>query len=368
MVTWGIISMLLTWVNNVEGLYALRFLLGAAEAGFFPGAILFLSLWTPASHRSRILSVFYVFQPLTIVIGAPLASLLIGTGGLFGLAGWRIMSFGVSVPAIVIGVIAWFYLPDRPATARWLTPAERHWLESELAREHNTKPAPAEGAGSALRDRRVWVFSLIYFGLVYGLYTLTFFLPTIINGFELQFGTKFNVFEKGLVTATAYLPAALFPLLWNRDATRRSLRHWHVALPTLVGAISIPLAMRMGSPAMTVAVVAITACATFSALPSFWTLPARILSGAGAATGIALINTIGNAAGFAAPYITGAIKDATGSYDLPMLLVGSFMLQSGLLALLWSAPRHQVRLPWQQSHNFIKRNTTIPNWKDDVND
>ncbi|ACL57393.1 MFS transporter [Methylobacterium nodulans] len=333
MVTWGIVALLFTWVESAEGLYLLRFLLGVAEAGFFPGAILFLSLWVPARHRSRILALFYVAQPLTIVVGAPLASLLLGADGLFGLAGWRIMFFGVAVPAIVVGVVAWFYLPDRPADARWLSPAERDWLVQELAREEHAKATPhGVHAGRAMLNGRVWLLSLIYFGLIYGLYALAFFLPTIIAGFEGQFGTKFNVFEKGLITAIPYLPAAIALLLWSRDAARRGVRSWHVGLPALVGAVSVPAALQMGSPAATVACITVTACAIFSALPNFWAIPARFLSGAGAAAGIALINTIGNAAGFAAPYITGAVKDATGSYAAPMLIVGGFMLLSAGLS------------------------------------
>jgi MFS family permease len=332
MVSWGIVALLFTWVGSAQGLYTLRFLLGVAEAGFFPGAILFLSLWVPARHRSRILALFYVAQPLTIVIGAPLASLLLGADGLFGLAGWRIMFCGVAVPAILIGVVAWFYLPARPADAKWLTPAERDWLVGELAREEHAKAAPhGRHAGRALLNGRVWVLSAIYFGLIYGLYALAFFLPTIIGGFEGQFGTKFNVFEKGLITAIPYLPAAVALLLWSRDATRRGARPYHVGLPALIGAISVPAVLQMGSPATTVACVTVTACAIFSALPNFWAIPSRFLSGAGAAAGIALINTIGNVAGFAAPYITGAVKDATGSFQAAMLIVGAFMLLSAVL-------------------------------------
>jgi len=143
MVTWGIVALLFTWVSSVNGLYTLRFLLGVAEAGFFPGAILFLSTWVPAKHRSHILALFYLAQPLTIVIGAPFAALLIQAHGFFDLAGWRIMFFGVAIPAILVGVIAWFYLADKPADARWLTAAERDWLTTRLDEEDRAKGASA---------------------------------------------------------------------------------------------------------------------------------------------------------------------------------------------------------------------------------
>jgi MFS family permease len=348
MVTWGIVALLFTWVASATELYWLRFLLGVAEAGFFPGAILFLSMWVPSRYRSKVLSLFYLAQPLTIVIGAPVAALLIQQHGMFDLAGWRIMFFGVAVPAIIIGILAWFYLTDRPADAKWLTQAEKKWLTDALAAEASTKTdAHSSHAGKALLNGRVWMLSLIYFGLVYGLYALAFFLPTIIGGFEAQFGTKFNVFEKGLITAIPYLPAAIALYLWSRDATRRGVRSWHIALPALVGAISVPVALYLQSPAATVAAITVTACAIFSALPNFWSVPPRFLSGAGAAAGIALINTVGNFAGFAAPFITGTVKDATGSYHVPMFIVGGFMLISAVL-MWWFASRAGEKSPQVQ--------------------
>lgn len=334
MVSWGVVALLFTWVSNVEGLYTLRFLLGVAEAGFFPGAILFLSQWVPARYRSHILGLFYLAQPLTTVIGAPLAALLIEAHGLFGLAGWRIMFFGVAVPAIVVGFIAWFYLADKPSDARWLTAEEQRWLTDELAQEARQKAkTPGAHAGLALRDGRVWLFSLVYFGFIYGLYALAFFLPTVIGGFEAQFGSKFNVFQKGLITAIPYLPAAVALYLATQHATRHGVSRWHVGLPAFIGAASIPCALYMQSPVTTVAVITVTACAIFAALPNFWSLPARFLSGAGAATGLALINTVGNLAGFAAPFITGALKDSSGGYQLPMFVVGALMALAGVLVL-----------------------------------
>jgi len=347
MVTWGIVALLFTWVSNVEGLYVLRFLLGVAEAGFFPGAILFLSMWVPARHRSHILALFYLAQPLTIVIGAPVAALLIEAHGLFGLEGWRVMFAGVAIPAIVVGVIAWFYLADKPADAKWLSEAERNWLTAALASENKTKRITAQSnVTSALTNSRVWLLSLVYFGLIYGLYALAFFLPTIIGGFEAQFGSKFNVFQKGLITAIPYLPAAVALYLWSRDATHRGVRSWHVGVPALLGAVSIPMALYMNTPAATVAAITVTACAIFSALPTFWSIPARFLSGAAAAAGIALINTVGNAAGFIAPFVTGAIKDATGSYQAPMFVVGALMLMSAVVIFaIGAGARQEQTLP-----------------------
>jgi MFS family permease len=351
MVSWGIVALLFTWVQNFEQLIALRFLLGVAEAGFFPGAILFLSLWVPAEHRSKILALFYLAQPLTTVIGAPFAGWLIQQHGVFfGLEGWRFMFLGVAIPAIVVGIIAWFYLKDKPSDAKWLTTEEQVWLTSALEGERKATEAVngTHRIRDAFRSGRVWMLSGIYFGFIYGLYALGFFLPTIIGGFQEQFGTEFDVFQKGLITAIPYVPAAIALYFWSRDASRRGLKTWHIVIPALAGAVSIPLALFAGSPAATIAVIAVTAMAIFSALPNFWTLPTKFLTGAAAAAGIALINTIGNLAGFSAPYITGLVADATSvdgepSYIVPMFIVGGFMLLSAVLMLALSRAKASHR-------------------------
>jgi hypothetical protein len=182
----------------------------------------------------------------------------------------------------------------------------------------------------------VWALSAIYFGFVYGLYALAFFLPTIIAGFESQFGSKFSVIEKGVITGIPYMPAAVILFFWTRDATRRGVKTWHITIPAILGGISIPVALYMQSPAATIAVITVTACAIFAALPNFWTIPSRFLTGAAAAAGIALINTMGNIAGFAAGYVTGWLKDFSGSYVLPMFVVGGLMLLSAVIMVLLS--------------------------------
>lgn len=349
MVSWGIVAVLFTWVGNFEQLALLRFLLGVAEAGFFPGAILFLSLWVPARHRSRTLALFYLAQPLTTVIGAPLAGGLIAADGVFGIEGWRFMFLCVGIPAIVVGIVCWFYLKDKPTDAKWLTAEEQVWLTQELAAEKTKTEAlnAVEGRKpgalrAAFGSGRVWMLAVIYFGFIYGLYALAFFLPTIINGFQEQYGVTYGLVEKGLITAIPYVPAAIALWLWSRDVTRRGLKTWHIVIPALVGAVTIPLALFAGSPQLTIALIALTAMSIFSVLPNFWTLPTQFLTGAAAAAGVALINTIGNLAGFSAPYITGALadatKDASGTpqYSLAMIVVGFFLLLSAIVMLILS--------------------------------
>ncbi|KQO59784.1 MFS transporter [Curtobacterium sp. Leaf261] len=338
MITWGIVSLLFTWVQNYPQLVGLRFLLGIAEAGFFPGAILFLSTWVPARHRGKMLAFFYLAQPLTSVIGSPLAGWLMTHEGILGgLEGWRFMFLCVSIPAILVGILCLFVLKDRPSQVSWLDADEKQWLETSLAQENKGKLG-ADGAKGGLRaafgSGRVWMLSFVYFGFIYGLYALSFFLPTIIDGFQEQFGTEFDLFQKGLITAIPYVPAAIALYFWSRDAFRRGVRTWHIAVPALVGGIAVPFALYMQSPAATIAVIAIVAMSIFAALPNFWTVPTRFLTGAAAAAGVALINTLGNLAGFAAPYITGAVADATGGYQVPMMIVGFFMVLSSVLMVL----------------------------------
>jgi MFS family permease len=349
MVSWGIVAVLFTWVGNFEQLAILRFILGIAEAGFFPGAILFLSLWVPARHRGKILALFYLAQPLSTVIGAPLAGLLIQANGAFGLEGWRVMFLGVGIPAIIVGVVAWFYLKDKPSDAKWLTLAEQQWLTTELNAE-KTKTEKLTvitgkhrgGFRTAFTNGRVWMLAFIYFGFIYGLYTLAFFLPTIIAGFQDTYGVEYDVFQKGLITAIPYVPAAVALWFWARDVSRRGLKTWHIAGPAIVAAVTIPLALFAGSPALTIAVITLTAMAIFAVLPNFWTLPTQFLTGVAAAAGVALINTVGNLAGFSAPYITGAVADLTKSADgtpqyfLAMGIVGFFMLLSAVLMIVLS--------------------------------
>jgi MFS family permease len=339
MITWGLVSLLFTWVQNYPQLIGLRFLLGIAEAGFFPGAILFLSTWVPARHRGKMLALFYLAQPLTSVIGSPLAGWLMTHEGLLGgLAGWRFMFLCVSIPAIIVGILCLFVLRDKPSQAKWLDEDEKVWLETALAKENQAKN-DGHGKGglrAAFGNGRVWMLAFVYFGFIYGLYALSFFLPTIIDGFQEQFGTTFDLFQKGLITAIPYVPAAVVLYFWSRDAFRRGVRVWHIALPALIGGLSIPVALFMNSPAATVAVIAITACAIFAALPNFWTVPTQFLSGAAAAAGVALINTVGNLGGFAAPYITGMVSEWTGGYQVPMFIVGFFMVLSSVLMVIVS--------------------------------
>ncbi|XVS67338.1 MFS transporter [Actinosynnema sp. CA-299493] len=342
MISWGVVATAMAFVPNAATLVVLRFLLGVAEAGFFPGIILYLTYWFPAAQRAKAVALFMVAVPVSSAIGSTVSSLLITHGdGVFGLSGWRFMFLVEGVPAILLAFVTWFYLTDRPERAAWLTEDERRWLAGELEAERRAKEAEHHWPlRKALLHPRVLGLAFVYFAIAYGLYALGFFLPTIIAGFGQQFGTKLTVPQAGLVTAVPYAVAATVMVFWARHGDRVDERKWHVALPMLVGGCAIPVALHLGNPYAAMAAVTVCAVGVCCALPTFWALPSNFLSGTAAAGGIALINSLGNTSGFAAPYLTGWLRDLTGSQRAGMWLVGGCMVAGALLALaLGATPR-----------------------------
>ncbi|MFD6160439.1 MFS transporter [Nocardia sp. NPDC060256] len=336
--SWGVIATAMAFVPNETVLYVLRFALGVAEAGFFPGILLYLTYWFPQKQRAKFVALFMVAVPISTALGSTMSSLIIQYGhGVFGLSGWRFMFLVEGVPALLLAVVTWFFLTDSPATAKWLTSAERQWLSTELAAE---QAAVEQGEHwtlrKALTDVRVIGLALVYGGIVYGLYALGFFLPTIINGFQQQYGTHYSVVQRGLINAVPYVIGAFVMVWWSRHGDRTGERPWHVALPALLGGLAIPIALYLGNPIAAMAAVTVCAVGVLAALPTFWALPSAFLTGAAAAGGIALINSIGNISGFAAPYITGGLKDWTGSQRAGLWVVGFAMIGSAIGALvLW---------------------------------
>jgi MFS family permease len=333
LLTWGIIATVMAFVPNAGWLFVLRFLLGVAEAGFFPGIILYLTYWFPRAERARIVAWFMVAIPISSAIGSTVSALLISAGhGVFGLSGWRFMFLVEGVPSILLAVATWFVLTDRPRDAAWLTAEQRDWLASTMDAEESGS-GHRHGWRGSLTSGRVWALSLVYFGIVYGLYALGFFLPTIISGFQQQYGVKYSVVERGLINSVPYVIGAVAMVLWARHGDRTRERVWHVAIPAAVGGVAIPVALYLSGPVA--AMVAVTVCAVgvCCALPTFWSLPTEFLTGAAAAAGIALVNSIGNLAGFVAPYVTGALEDATGSQRAGLWVVGLFMVLAAAIAV-----------------------------------
>jgi nitrate/nitrite transporter NarK len=238
------------------------------------------------------------------------------------------------MPAMLLAVATWFYLTDRPEQAKWLEDEEREWLSGQLEAERaETEAAHAWPLRKALTHPRILALAFVYFGIAYGLYALGFFLPTIVKGFEQQYGTELSTMEAGLVTAVPYVIGAVAMVLWAAHGDRTRERVWHVALPMLLGGVSIPIALYLGNPFMAMVAVTICAVGVCAALPTFWALPSNFLAGAAAAGGIALINSLGNISGFAAPYITGALADVTGSQRSGLWVVGVVMIAAAFTVI-----------------------------------
>ena len=338
-VSWGVVAVAIGFAPNAATLLGLRFLLGVAEAGLFPGVIFYLSQWFPRDYRARVVALFLMAAPISSAVGTPLAAWLIAIGeDVSGLAGWRFMMICLGAPAVILGVICWFYLTDTPDDAHWLEPAERQWLVEVLAQERHTVGTTFDfPLRRALTSARVWTLALIIFGIAYGVYTLAFFLPSIISGFQTTFGVGYSIVEVGLITAIPYTFAAVAMYVWSRHADRTGEHVWHVAIPAFVGGLAIPAALYLNSPVLVMIPVVITAMAIYCAIPCFWALPSHFLTGTAAAAAIALINSIGNLAGFAGPYVTGALHDATGSDKLGLWAVGAMMMLSGVLVIVLRA-------------------------------
>lgn len=340
MVSWGIVASIMAFVPNALSMYGLRFLLGVAEAGFFPGIILYLTFWFPKRERAKAVALFMIAVPLSSVVGSPISAWLIqaGHGVIFGLDGWRFMFLVEGVPAIIVGVLCWFYLTDRPRDATWLDVEERDWLQREIDNEHaQTGQRYHYPLSKALTQPRILALAFVYFGVVYGLYAVGFFLPTIVADFQQTFNTNYSLVEQGLIVAVPYVFGAIAMYFWAKHGDRTRERVWHVAIPAIVGGIAIPVALYMQSPFTAMIAVTICAMGICSALPTFWALPTTFLTGAAAAGGIALINSLGNLAGFVGPYVTGWLTDLTGNPKAGLWVVGAFMIAAGIVAVLLKA-------------------------------
>jgi MFS family permease len=309
MFSWGLLSGAMAFVRGENSFYALRVLLGIAEAGFFPGIIFYLTLWFPAVYRARIIGYFMAAIPLSTVIGAPVSGWLLGFDGHLGLKGWQWLFILEATPALVLSFVVFFYLTDRPADATWLQPDERAWLMNRMDQERRQREtARTYSVTQALLNPKVLALSLIYFGAVALNYGLSFFLPQIVKAFGV------SNFQAGLISALPYVVGVVSIVAWGRRSDRKLERRFHCAFPLGIAATGIAVSTAIDDPTMKMVALSIAGFGIFGNLPVFWTLPTAFLSGPAAAGGIALINSIGNLAGFAGPFAMGRIKDLTGSY------------------------------------------------------
>lgn len=326
MVTWGLVCLAMAFVTGPVSFWILRFLLGVAEAGFFPGMILYLTFWFPNSVRGAMIGYFLLANPLSSVIGAPLSTALLGTQ-LWGLAGWQTMFIIESLPAIALGVAVLFWLSDSPAKAQWLNEDERRTLETAIAREQ--RPDQHAALRDAFASPQVWLFGLIYFGLNLGVYGFGFWAPQMIKSLG-----NFSNAQTGLVTILPYACGAVAMFLWGRHSDRTRERVWHIALPALLGATGFLIGSNTDNLWLAIASFSVGAIGIFGALPVFWTLPTAMLTGAAAAGGIALINSIGTLSGYLGPVVIGKLKEATSGYSAGLAVLAVSMAFSSVLSLI----------------------------------
>jgi ACS family tartrate transporter-like MFS transporter len=329
MVTWGLISAAMALVQGSTSFYVLRFLLGAAEAGFFPGIILYLSYWFPARQRAAVTAIFMAAAPLSTVLGSPVSGALLEMHGMLGLSGWQWMFIVEGVPAVLLGVVVLFYMTDRPEKATWLSNDERNWL----VRTMNAEAAQKAGTAShsiwrGLADLRVIALSLVYFGTSAGLYTLGIWAPQIIK----QFGL--SSLQIGFLNALPGVVAVIAMVWWARHSDRTGERTWHVVGACLLGSLGLVLAGFAGTVLGVLLSLTLVNIGISSAKPPLWSMPTMFLSGSAAAAGIATINSIGNLGGFVGPAMIGWIKDLTGSFEGGLLFVAALLVLSAVLTLI----------------------------------
>jgi MFS family permease len=331
LITWGIIAAGTAFIVGPLSFYSIRFALGIAEAGFFPGIILYLTWWFPSYYRSRIVGIFMAAIPLSNILGSLVSGVLLNLDGWLGLAGWQWLFILEAAPAVVLGVAFWIYMTDWPADAHWLEPAQRNWLIARLDSERSRREAIRHySLMQALLDKRVLLLSLVYFGGTFSGYGIVLFQPQIVHRLAEGFGMT------GVINAIPYAFAAVAMILWGRHSDRTGERPRHVAIAYSVGAIGLIATALMTDPVLTMATLVIAAMGQASTGPTFWSLPTAMLSGTAAAGGIALINALGNLGGFFGPYLFGLVKDATGGsfmFALMVIALGPIMSAGIVLAL-----------------------------------
>ncbi|GAC1422587.1 MAG: MFS transporter [Flavisolibacter sp.] len=327
-ITWGLVSASMLFVKTPFAFYTLRFLLGVAEAGFFPGIILYLTYWFPTYRRCRMIGLFFTAIPVAGIIGNPLSGWILNSiNGTYGLLGWQWLFLIEAIPSLILGVIAFLYLDDSITKAKWLSIAEKSILHTNLDLEFRTKSEIS--LRGVLTNFKVWYLALVYFIFDLGLYTLSFWTPTIIKSSGID-----NTFLVGLLVAIPNLLAAICMILVSRNSDKSKERRWHLAISSFMGAIGIIIsAVFFDNTFLSIIGLSIAYMGIFSCLPVFWSLPTSFLSGAAAAAGIALINAFANASGFLSNYFIGWMKDATGSTSGILFILGGFLVAASILVL-----------------------------------
>ena len=326
MITWGIISGLMAAATGPISFLVLRFLLGVAEAGFFPGMILYFTYWFPAQYRGRVISTLFIAVPLGNALASVVSGAVLEMDGVWSLHGWQWVFIIEALPAVLLAFVVLMRMTDRPAVANWLNADEKEWLETELKAER----AKIETAGSvtllrALTDSRVLILSMIYFTSVVASYGITFFLPQIVKGLG------HSNFVTGLLTAIPYVIGVIGLICWGHSSDRHKERRRHLIAASTVAAIGLAGTAFFTGSAWALATMSVAAVGLYGSRPCFWPMPSQFLTGASAAVGIALINSIGNLGGYVGPFVVGWIKDSTNSFEMGVYFLAGCALLSALI-------------------------------------
>jgi ACS family tartrate transporter-like MFS transporter len=341
MFSWGVVSTAMMFVNGAATFYVLRFLLGAAEAGFFPGIIFYLTQWFPARERARAVGLFMTATALAGVIGAPLSSALLQLDGALGLKGWQWLFLIEGLPAMLLAPVVLMKMTERPADATWLTPEERDWLSREIANEQAQTENAHVTLRAALLSPRLWLVSVPYLCIVIAFYGVTFWLPQIVQG-NSGLGSATVV----LLSAIPYVAATMGLVMVGASSDRHGERRWHVAVPCLIGALGFVLTvMAPQTLAVSLTTLSIAAFGIWGTLGPFWTLPTAFLRGTAAAGGIALVNSVGNVGGFVGPIIVGEIRERTGQFAPGLLTLAGVLVFGAIVALSLAGPPSSLAGP-----------------------
>jgi len=335
MITWGILSIAMMFVQGAMSFYLVRFLLGAAEAGFLPGILYYLGNWFPAAERARAVSWFMLAIPLSTVVGGPLAGFILELHGWHGLAGWQWLFLMEGVPAVLLGGVVLVYLTDTPEQAKWLAPEQRRWLaECVLSEQRAAQARHGIGLSKALLHPTVWLLAFVLFAGQTASYGLTLWIPQIVKSLS-----GLGTFAVSMISALPYVAASIGMVVICASSDRSGERLLHVAIPTALGGLAFLASAYLSSPVPALIALAIAAVGNTSTRGPFWALPTRFLSGQAAAGGIALINTVASVGGFVGPYVIGLVRGITGGFAGGLVFLAVLMLLgAGAALMLRNAP------------------------------
>jgi ACS family tartrate transporter-like MFS transporter len=331
LITWGAVAALTGFVSTVHQLYSMRFLLGLAEAGYFPGILLYLTYWFPQREQARAIALLLTGFPVTIILGAPVSGLILDHVHWLGLSSWRWLLVLEGLPAIVLGLLTYLVLPSRPEDAKFLSADEKYAVQAELGREEQQKLKERHySVLQAMASPRVWHLVLIYLGMTAGSYTLTLWGPQLVKSFSSFYSNSFV----GLLVMIPSLAGLIAMIFIARSSDRMMERRYHVAIPALLGAAALFLLSSVHAPFYSVALLSVLALGVCSYYGPFWAIPSEFLTGFSAAAGIALINSVGNLGAFVGPYAIGAVAERTGNMRMGLAMVGVWLFISATLVLL----------------------------------